>query len=101
MENSVNDILVTGDQSITDALSCCSTKNIFYQIAPWKQTFGRNLAKYMPNQYLKSCKTSCGTLKAIKYNSNYNKFVKDWDFRKLAKPKMDAIIKLTKFSKIK
>jgi len=101
MENSVEDILLTGDQSITDALSCCSSKNIFYQIAPWKQTFGRNLAKYMPNQYLKSCKTSCGTLKAVKYKSNYNKFVKEWDFRKLAKPKMDAIIKLANFSKIK
>jgi len=101
VENSVRDILVTGDQSITDVLSCCVSKNIFYQIAPWKRNFGRNLAKYMPNQYIKSCKTSCGTLKAIKYNSNYNKFVKDWDFRTLAKPKMDAIIRYAKFSKNK
>ena len=31
IENSVKDILLTGDQSITDALSCCSDKNIFYQ----------------------------------------------------------------------
>jgi hypothetical protein len=93
MENSVEDILVTGDQSITDALSCCSSKNIFYQIARWKRMFGKGLAKYMPNQYLKSYKTSCGTLKAVKYKSNYNKFVKQWDFRTLAKPKMDAIIR--------
>jgi hypothetical protein len=101
MENSVEDILLTGDQSITDALSCCSSKNIFYQIARWKRMFGKGLAKYMPNQYLKSYKTSCGTLKAIDYHSNYKKFVKDWDFRTLAKPKMDAIIKLANFSKIK
>ena len=31
---SVKDVLLTGDQSITDALSCCDRKNIFYQIAP-------------------------------------------------------------------
>jgi hypothetical protein len=101
MENSVEDILVTGDQSITDALSCCSSKNIFYQIARWKRMFGKGLSKYMPNQYLKSYKTSCGTLKAVKYKSNYKKFVKEWDFRTLAKPKMDAIIKLANSSKNK
>jgi len=92
IENSVKDILLTGDQSITDALSCCSDKNIFYQIAPWKEEFGKNLAKLLPNKYLSSVKTSCGTLKAIKYNSNYKNFVKEWDFKNLGKPKLDAII---------
>ena len=92
MKGSVADILLTGDQSITDGLSCCKTKNIFYQIAPWKEGFGRELAKLMPNKYIKYKKTSCGTLKAIAYKSNYTKFVNTWDFRKLAKPKMDAII---------
>ena len=92
MTNSINDILLTGDQSITDALSCCSSKNIFYQIAPWKKDFGKNLAKYMPNVFLKSVKTSCGTLKALKYKSNYSKFVKTNNFRILGKPKLDAIL---------
>lgn len=92
MSNSINDILLTGDQSITDALSCCSNKNIFYQIAPWKSDLAKNLAKYMPNIYLKTVKTSCGTLKAINYRSNYNKFVREWDFRKRGKPKIDAIV---------
>jgi hypothetical protein len=92
MKGSVKDILLTGDQSITDGLSCCKSKNIFYQIADWKMGFARELAKLMPNQYLKYKRTSCGTLKAVAYKSNYNKFVKEWDFRKLAKPKLDAIV---------
>lgn len=90
--HSVKDILLTGDQSITDALSCCSnTKNIFYQIAPWKENFGKQLAKLLPNKYLESKKTSCGTIKALKYNSKYENFNQSWDFRILARPKMDAI----------
>jgi hypothetical protein len=92
MSNSIDDILLTGDQSITDALSCCSKKNIFYQIAPWKSDLGKNLAKELPNIYLKKVSTSCGTLKAISYKSNYAKFVKKWDFRYRARGKMDAIV---------
>ena len=89
---SVRDILLTGDQSITDALSCCSgQKNIFYQIAPWKENFGKHLAKDLPNKYLEKKATSCGTIQAIKYHSNYSNFKKKWDFRKLARRKMDAI----------
>jgi hypothetical protein len=92
IKHSVRDILLTGDQSITDALSCCIDKNIFYQIAPWKENFGKFLASKLPNKYLKSKTTSCGTLNAINYNSNYTKFKNEWDFRKLAKPKLDAIV---------
>lgn len=92
MVKSVDDILLTGDQSITDAFSCCPKKNIFYQIAPWKEDLGKQLAKEMPNVYLKSVKTSCGTIKAINYKGNYEKFVKKWDFRTRAKPKLDAIM---------
>jgi hypothetical protein len=92
MSSSINDILLTGDQSITDALSCCSNKNIFYQIAPWKSDLGKNLATTMPNIYLKKVSTSCGTLRAISYKSNYSKFVKKWDFRVRGRPKLDAIM---------
>lgn len=88
---SVRDILLTGDQSITDALSCCPKKNIFYQIASWKEELSRNLAKQMPNKYLLSKKTSCGTLNAINHRSDYTKFCKKWDFRKLGKPLLDKI----------
>lgn len=92
---SQRDILLTGDQSITDALSCCVKKNIFYQIADWKRGFAKELSKELPNKYLKTNRTSCGTLQAIKYSSNYREFISEWDFRILARPKMDAIIRLS------
>lgn len=99
IQHSVKDILLTGDQSITDALSCCADKNIFYQIAGWKEGFAKNLSKELPNKYLKSVKTSCGTLKALRYKSDYKDFIKKWDFRKLAKPKLDAILMSAKYKK--
>lgn len=94
MKYSQQDILLTGDQSITDCLSCCPNKNIFYQIAGWKTNFAMNLAKYMPNKYLKSYKTSCGTHKAISYVSNYDAFVRDWDFRIEGKYKLDGVMRM-------
>lgn len=95
MSHSVKDILLTGDQSITDALSCCVDKNIFYQIAPWKENFAKNLVKEMPNKWLAKKSNSCGTMRAINYKSNYVRFKKHWDFRRLAKPKMDGIFNYT------
>jgi hypothetical protein len=91
MANSVKDILVTGDQSITDAISCCPGKNIFYQIAPWKEEFAKKLEKEMPNKWLRYKKLSCGSIKAIKYKGDYRDFKDKWDFRKLAREKLDKI----------
>jgi hypothetical protein len=92
---SAKDILVTGDQSITDALSCCTDKNIFYQTAPWKENFAKNLAKELPNKWLMKKSESCGGLPAIGYQSKYQGFKERWDFRTLAKPKMDCIFNYT------
>lgn len=92
IKNSERDILLTGDQSITDALSCCHNKNIFYQIAPWKTNFGKEMANAMPNKYLKSVKTSCGNLSAINYKSNYTKFVRNNNFFKNAHNKLQSIL---------
>jgi hypothetical protein len=94
MHNSVNDILLTGDQSITDGLSCCPKKNIWYQIAPWKESFGRQLAIHMPQKYYKKKKTSCGTIEGIGLKSDFREFVKKYDFRKLARPKLNRIINM-------
>lgn len=91
IQHSVKDILITGDQSITDVLSCCPTKNIWYQIAPWKENLGSHLAKQMNNKYLSSKQTSCGTVKA-KFKSNYKEFIKKNDFVKNFRPLMDKII---------
>lgn len=92
IRNSVKDILLTGDQSITDALSCCHNKNIFYQIAPWKTDFGKEMAKAMPNKYLAKASTSCGNLSAIHYKSSYGSFVKKQNFFKNVHDRLKAIV---------
>ena len=46
----------------------------------------------MPNKFLKKQSTSCGTRDAIFYKFNYDKFIRDWDFRVLGKPKIDAML---------
>ena len=94
LKNSASDILVTGDQSITDALSCCPKKNIWYQIAPWKEDYAKELAKLLPNKFYKTRKTSCGTMQGISIQSDYREFVKKWDFRRLAKPRLNKIVNL-------
>jgi len=99
MKYSIKDVLVTGDQSITDVLSCCTDKNIWYQFAAWKVYLADELSKHMPNKYLNKPETSCGSIKAIKFRSNYNKFVEKWNFANLAKPKLDAIIQSILFKK--
>jgi hypothetical protein len=93
MIHSVNDILVTGDQSLTDVLSCCPDKNIWYQIAPWKTNFAHALSENIPNEYYQSIFTSCGVDNQI--NIKYQKFIINHDFRKLAKPKLNQIFNMT------
>jgi hypothetical protein len=98
---SVKDILVTGDQSLTDVLSCCRDKNIWYEILDWKHDFAFNLEYLMPNKYYQSVRTSCGTLHGYKYNSDYRKLLKQWDFRKRGKPTINGIINYAIYKKSK
>ena len=84
MKFSIRDILVTGDQSITDVLSC-GRKNIFYQIATWKEDFAKELAINLPNKYLKSKKT-CVTMEAL-HMGLIMLFKEKYDFRKNARKK--------------
>lgn len=86
-------ILLTGDQSFTDALSCCSkTMTVFYQDLPWKKDFYTTAAEVIPAKHMASYKTSCGSLQAVHFKPSYSDFVKDWDFRVLGKPYMDAAL---------
>lgn len=96
---SVPDILLTGDQSLSDALSCCVTKNIWYQIAPWKDRLGRALAKHLPQKYYSKKSTACGTLKALNYKSGFSKFVDKWSFKQISKHKLDAVVLAAKARK--
>lgn len=90
IKHSIPDILVTGDQSITDVIDCCQRKNIWYQIVPWKRDFAKALAKTLPQSYIASATSSCGTLKAIKWNNKGSSFKKHHDFRKKAKHQLDV-----------
>jgi hypothetical protein len=93
IKNSCDDLLTTGDQSISDSLIFLK-KNIWYQIAPWKEDLAKELSRLLPNQFYRNKKTSCGTLTGISLRSDYREFVKKWDFRKIAKPKLNKIINL-------
>lgn len=92
MRDSVKDILITGDQSLTDVLNCCPEKNVFYQVMSWKRNLAEQLARLMPNPYLKHAKSSCGSVGAIKYTSNYARFIHDQSFLHLASDKLDRIV---------
>jgi len=96
LKHSVEDVLLTGDQSITDAFSCCSnSKKIWYQAAPWKEDFARKMATTIPNSKLAKFQTACGSMKGINKSIDYTKFIKKYDFRKLGRKRMDAIINFT------
>lgn len=92
MKYSVEDILLTGDQSITDCLSNCSNKHIWYQIAPWKTDFAKNLAIHIPDKNIENFRTTCGSIQGLKQKVNYNQFLKEYDFRRLGKIRMDSIL---------
>lgn len=91
---SVEDVLLTGDQSMTDGISYSPmNKRIWYQISPWKKDLVRELSNAIPNKYLDNFRTSCGTLKGIRVNLNNKDLVKHNDFRKKGKKRMDGILK--------
>ena len=93
MKDSVEDILVTGDQSLTDVFSCCrNDKKVWYQIAPWKKGLAHNLSKHLPNDYYSTFKTSCGTLKSIRGSIDWRNFLSEYDFRIKGKERMDSIL---------
>ena len=93
IKGSVEDVLLTGDQSITDGLSCCaSNKKVWYQIAPWKQDLATELGKAIPDVNIDHFKTSCGTLRGIHKKKDYSDLLKKYDFRKLGKKRMDAVL---------
>jgi hypothetical protein len=92
MKDSVKDILVTGDQSLTDIISCCKYKRVWYQIAPWKKGLAENLHKHLPNEYYGTYKTSCGTLKSIDTEIDWRNFMKQYDFRINGKKRMNDIL---------
>jgi hypothetical protein len=86
--NALPDILVTGNQSVSDILSCCPDFNIFYQIMPWEKNFAKELSKLTGVEDLGVVSKSCGhneetSLKGISKSN---------DFEKKGKKYMDAVL---------
>ena len=65
---SVKDILVTGDQSLSDVISCCPSKILWYQIASWKKMLSINLSRILGSNYISRSSTSCGSIRSIEFN---------------------------------
>ena len=59
-QHSLPDTLATGNQSISDIVSCCPNFNIFYQTLPWEVKFAANMGKVLKKPYLTERKTACG-----------------------------------------
>lgn len=88
------DVLITGDQSLSDILSCCKKFNIYYQIMPWKANLAKNLSKVTKLNYLSKLSTSCGLEKMPSPLKNkLQNVIKYYNFKNLAKPKLDLLIK--------
>jgi hypothetical protein len=87
------DVLITGDQSVTDIISCCKEFNIYYQIMPWKANFAKNLAAALGQDFIRKVTTSCGLEKfTLRKHSDIKNVAKKHDFENLGKPKLDAIV---------
>lgn len=89
------DVLLTGNQSVTDIISCCKNYNVYYQIMPWERNFARNLnnTSEAPNDYLKNVRTACGYSKMpLKTQIKLQKVQEKYDFRVIGKAKMDKIV---------
>tara|TARA_A100001015_G_scaffold44677_1_gene49142 strand:+ start:1258 stop:2565 length:1308 start_codon:yes stop_codon:yes gene_type:complete len=92
INDSINDILLTGDESFVDTLNCCNKKTIWYQIAPWKENLARSLSLETGNKNYKSYKTSCGIIKGFKFKNDIQKLIKNNDFRIKGRERLDSII---------
>ena len=88
------DVLITGDQSVTDILSCCKDYNIYYQMMPWKRNFGKALSKVTKakDNYLGKVRTSCGLETLSTDKLDIEAVRRDYDFRKLGREKLDGIM---------
>lgn len=87
MKHSLPDVLLTGNQSVSDVISCCdSDKTLWYQGDLWTAAFGHALNRYGGVQLCDDPRDTAGSLTALK---------RDWDFETRAKTKLMNIITKT------
>lgn len=90
--DSVPDILLTGDESLVDSLTCCKEKTIWYQIVPWKENLAYNLYLETGNKNYTTFRTTCGTIKGFRFKNDIDNLIKNNDFRIKGKEKFDALL---------
>lgn len=92
INDSVNDILLTGDESVIDTLSNFPEKTIWYQIAPWKKDLAYNLFLETGNKNYKTFKTACGSIIGKSFKNDVKNLIKNNDFRIKGKKRMNALL---------
>jgi hypothetical protein len=87
---SLPDILVTGDQSVTDTIECGSNKIIWYQTLRHKNLFAEELAAELPQMKIAEGQEACGTFDYDDIDPvDSAEFIQRNDFRVKAKPVLD------------
>lgn len=90
------DILGTGNQTISDVVSCCTKFNIYYQTLQWEKNFAKNLGRILKKEYLTTRRSACGQYgnKNMLYMETDLSVIKEnYNFAKKGKPLMDKIMK--------
>jgi len=90
------DILGTGNQTISDVASCCSTFNIYYQTLPWEISFARNLGRILNKDYLTARRSACGVYgdkNMLTMQTDLSVIKEKYNFVKKGKSFMDKIMK--------
>ena len=91
--HSVPDVLTTGTQSVTDTISCCAAeKIIWHQNYAWTVAFTRQLAALTGHELLLQTRTQCGVAQVKALPATARSLARDWDFRVLGRPLMDALV---------
>lgn len=87
LKYSLPTLLLTGDQSFSDALSVIKKDKftIWYQPLEWKVNFKSALARELPMPAFKSWKTSCGKLHGMQFFPQYKDFLQHWSFSREGK----------------
>jgi hypothetical protein len=98
------DILGTGNQTISDVVSCCKHFNIFYQQLPWEISFAKNLGRILKKEYLTARRSACGQYgnKSMLYMETDLSVIKEnYNFAIKGKPLVDKIMLQFKTKNIK
>ena len=90
------DVLGTGNQTISDLVSCCSTFNIYYQTLPWEVSFAKNLGRILNHPYLTVRRSACGQYgnkNMLLMQTDLSKIRDNYNFAKKGKVLIDKIMK--------